>query len=120
MANGHGGARPGAGRPRDSKSARSRFQLAQAKKEEALAQLRELQVKRERGAVIPREAVIDCWQRAFVVIRGRLLALPGKIAGEAAHRPPAEVQQVVKREVYAALRELADTSGLPQDTPAES
>ena len=42
MANGHGGARPGSGRPRDSKSARSRFQLAQAKKEESLAALREL------------------------------------------------------------------------------
>ena len=93
---------------------------SQAKKEEALAQLRELQLARERKELIPRPAVVDTWTRIVMVVRGRLLALPNRIAAEAAQQDAATVAGIVKREVYAALRELADTSGLPQDTPAES
>ena len=115
MADGHGGARQGAGRPKGAQSSRSRFQIARAKKEEHLAELRRLEVERRKRELIPRAAVIDCWQRAFVVVRGRLLALPSKIAGEAAMLPAPEVSAIVKREVYAALNELANTDGLPPE-----
>ena len=115
MADGHGGARQGAGRPKGAQSSRSRFQIARAKKEEHLAELRRLEVERRKRELIPRGAVIDCWQRAFMVIRGRLLALPSKIAGEAAQQDAATVAAIVKREVYAALTELANTDGLPPE-----
>jgi len=115
MANNHGGARIGAGRPKDSKSARSRFQAAQAAKEEHLAELRRLQVERERGQLVPRQAIITTWQGVFTVVRNRLLAMPAKIAGEAAHQDAATVAAIVKREVHQALRELANTDGMPQE-----
>ena len=115
MADGHGGARQGAGRPKGAQSSRSRFQIARAKKEEHLAELRRLEVERRKRELIPRAAVIDCWQRAFVVVRGRLLALPSKIAGEAAMLPAPEVSAIVAREVRQALAELSNTDGLPPE-----
>lgn len=113
MADGHGGARQGAGRPKGAQSSRSRFQIARAKKEEHLAELRRLEVERRKRELIPRQAVITTWQGVFMVVRNRLLALPSKIAGEAAMLPAPEVAAIVKREVYAALEELGNTDGLP-------
>jgi hypothetical protein len=119
MANGHGGARAGAGRPKDSQSSRSRFQAAQARKEEHLAELRRLEVERRKGELVPRQAVLETWQNALIIARQRLLALPAKIAHEAAHLPAPEVHRIVKREIYAALTELSRCDGMPREEPLE-
>jgi hypothetical protein len=120
MADGHGGTRTGSGRPRGSQNNRTLYQAAKARKETALAALRELDLARRRGEMIPRTAVIDTWARAFLVVRGRLLALPSKIAGEAANQDAHRVHEIVKREVYAALTEIANCDGLPTEDASDS
>jgi hypothetical protein len=115
MADGHGGARQGAGRPKGAQSSRSRFQIARAKKEESLAELRALELERRKRELIPRAAVVTTWQGVFMVVRNRLLALPSKIAGEAAMLPAPEVAAIVAREVRQALTELANSDGLPPE-----
>ena len=106
----HGGARPGAGRPRGSASdAAKRYSEARARKETALAELREMQAAKLRGELIPADVVQTEWQHIAAIVRQRLLAIPAKCAGQAAHRPAAEVQGVLKAEIRAALAELAQT-----------
>ncbi len=76
-------------------------------------QVAEVQLAERRRELVPREAVIACWQAALGVCRARLLALPTRLAGECAHLGPTEVQASAKRLVYEALTELASGDGLP-------
>lgn len=116
MANTHGGARAGAGRPKDSKSARSRFQAAQARKEEALAKLRELDLRRRERELVPFADVVADWQAALSILRQRLLSIPNRVGAE--HGPAAA--ETAKRLIWEALNELADPSGVPPQARAES
>ena len=45
-------------------------------------QVAELQLAERRKELIPRQAVIDCWSGVLSIARGRLLALPTRLAGE--------------------------------------
>lgn len=105
----HGGARPGAGRPRGSASdAHRRYGEARARKETALAELREMQAAKTRGELIPADIVLDRWSQIAATVRQRLLAIPTKVAGLAAHRSAGEVESIVKTEIYAVLTEFSE------------
>jgi phage terminase Nu1 subunit (DNA packaging protein) len=84
-----------------------------AKLDATRRQVAELQLAERRRELIPRPAVVDTWTRIIVVVRGRLLALPVRLASECGHRGPAEIQATAKRLVYEALTELANSDGLP-------
>ncbi len=112
---GHGGARPGAGGPTGKRTGtQKRFAEAKARKEEMLADLRELERDRLRGSLVPREAVLADWQAALGVFRARLLALPVKAAPLCvAAGGIAEVEHVLRRLVAESLDELSRSDGLP-------
>jgi phage terminase Nu1 subunit (DNA packaging protein) len=111
MADGHGGSRQGAGRPQGSKSNHSRFQAARARKEEALAQLRELELAKQRGELLDRQLVCSEWQRLVGIARSHLISIPARVGGQCGH----EVAGIVKAIVWETMRELSQATGIPPE-----
>lgn len=68
----------------------------------------EMEMKRLNEELLPADEVMKSWQGMIMVARSRLLAMPTKLAPLlAAATSPHDTQQIVKKEVYAALTELA-------------
>jgi hypothetical protein len=120
---GRGGARAGAGGPTGPRTGtQKRFAEAKARKEEMLADLRELERDRLRGALVARDQVISTWQSALSILRARLLSLPVKAAPLVmAAGELASVEHVLRRLISESLDELSRSDGLPAagvDSPA--
>ena len=90
------------GEPGDLDPRREKAQLDRVRREIA-----EIERDERRGALLPRDLVIQTWQGIITVSRARLLALPTVAAPQCAGRPLPEIAAVLKDLVYAALRELA-------------
>jgi hypothetical protein len=87
-----------------------------------LAQLRELQLARERGELVRKVDLIATWQAVLSVFVARASALPVRLAVALGTDRDSRVaiESEARLHVNEMLRELGDASGLPQDTPAES
>lgn len=101
----------GRGRPRkdDQRDDIGDYHKARARKEAALATLREMEVKRQKGELIPSEVVTREWQGVFMNVRARLLQLPTQIAQTVAPlSKPTECATAAQIIVHEALEELVE------------
>ena len=118
---GHGGARPGAGRkpgpgrkPGDGlkveqNDAYTVLAKAKAKRETYRAQLAELEYKQKAGELLPKGEVAAAWVERVQVLKGRMLALPSRVAPIVATAPDLRaIEQAIRNEIIDALNELAD------------
>ena len=102
--------------PQDTHLERARLLRAQADKTE-------LEVAVLRGNLVPIEKVESDWMTIIMAARSRLLAIPSKTAFQiAALKDPHEIERFLKRLIYEALTELAQTeisddddNALPED-----
>lgn len=84
-------------------------QEGRRRKEVALARLRELEVAKEEGKVIPVQQVVDAWTRTGGRIRDALLSIPDKVGPlTAAATTAIECRDIVRTEIEQILRTLAD------------
>lgn len=86
---------------------------AKRRKELALAQLRELEVAKLRGELLPANEVLEGWQAAIGRARARLLRIPYAAAPELRRAAPdgdKAIVVILTREIRDALRELANTN----------
>lgn len=91
---------------------RARLAKAQADKTE-------LELKIKKGELMYVDVVEHGWKCLVHAARSKFLALPTKMAPQlAACQTPAEVQQLLKKEIYAAMTELSQTS--PDEMEAEA
>jgi len=123
MSDDHGGARPGAGRPKAGKTTaadlRERLLKAKGDREAALAQLADLQLRTRRGELVATDAVALHWAGFVAAVRGKLLGLPSKLAARVAEPGKvAEAQALAQDIVFEALNELA-ADGVPRAPGAE-
>jgi phage terminase Nu1 subunit (DNA packaging protein) len=70
----------------------------------------------EQGEYLEADAVMARWRRSLTIIRARLLAMPQKLAPLLADKTPGYVAEEIRREVFAALTELASGSGGDAET----
>lgn len=84
--------------------------LSQERAHLAREQTRVTELKRRQleGELIPADIVLDRWSQIAATVRQRLLAIPTKVAGLAAHRSAGEVESIVKTEIYAVLTEFSE------------
>jgi phage terminase Nu1 subunit (DNA packaging protein) len=106
---GHGGARKGAGRP---KAPGESLSEARRRKETALADLRQMEVRKRAGELVPVDDVGRTGSNLVRAARSRLLAVPSRMR----HRLSLTSEQslAIDEEIRAALMQLAagdDTGG---------
>lgn len=126
---GRGGARPGAGRPRQKRaeeiqadaelfgdepdeqiSTAVRFDRAKARKEEALAGIHELNLKIQSGAYLPRDAYREASATALSTLSQALRSLPDLL--ERKHALSPEALQMVEHLVDQVLNDAANQLAL--------
>jgi len=77
----------------------------------AKADIAQFEAERLSGQMLLREDVDAAVTGAFARVRARMIGIPSKVAPlVAAEENPAEVEGTIRRAVYDALNELADTS----------
>jgi len=106
-----GGARPGAGRkPKtDQNDAYTRLAKAKADHEEHKAKLAELEVQKQTGELIQASRVGEIWRKHIETAKGRLLAIPGAMAGELFRAESvADVELRLRDALLAVMEEIAN------------
>ncbi len=63
----------------------------------------------EAGELIPADRIEKAWLGVATAVRSRLLLIPSKVAARIVGKAPAEVQELVRRELHAALDDIATT-----------
>ena len=110
---GHGGARPGAGRkpsspPPDQPTIEADYNAARARREQALAELAEIELGTKRGELIPADQVEQAWSAIVSVMRQRLLSLPSRLAAVVpGHSTHQETEAAAMKLVRECLTDLA-------------
>ena len=105
----HGGARPGGGRKKGgttNKDAATQFAEARARKETALADLREQEVATRARTLIPAPEVEERIATAFATVAASLLGLPDDL--ERRHGLDADLVESVEMTVHEVLDALAE------------
>ena len=85
---------------------------AKRRKELALAGLRELELAKAKGELLPASEVLEGWQAAIARSRARLLRIPYAVAPELRRAAPEgdkAIVAILTREIHDALTELSDT-----------
>ena len=96
------------------------FSGAKQRKESALASLRELELSVRQGKLIDAGDAKRVWGGHVMVVRNRLLALPGKLAPAVAASADAAVcQELIRAEIYEALTELSHSEAEPVEPHAD-
>lgn len=107
----HGGARPGAGRPRSDKPAAQVYQdlaEAKAKHEHFKAQKAELEYKQRAGKLLPIEEVVEAWTTHIGIAKNRLMSIPTRLAPElVAMTEMRKIEDRIREEIHAALEQLS-------------
>jgi hypothetical protein len=102
-----GGIRPGAGRPRGSGSATG-LALAKLEKEQALAGLRTLELRKRNGELVEAAAVARGITDASAEARSAILSLPDRISEQlAAEADPHRVHVLLTEQLEQTLQDLA-------------
>jgi phage terminase Nu1 subunit (DNA packaging protein) len=111
-----GGKRPGAGRkPAPGES----FEAARRRKEIALADLRQIEVRVKRGELLEAEAVSREWCDMMRRIQAGILAVSSRLRQQLLHLTARDVQ-VIDRELRDALAGLAGGQGEAGDRGGDS
>lgn len=85
------------------------FLVARARREAALASLRELDLAKQRGELVPVADVENEWCRICATVRNRILLLPDKLAPRVAVLSDVlECREAIRREIYEALTALSE------------
>ena len=115
----HGGKRPGAGRKpagTEPTSPAEAFAKARAEKERALADIRTMEADKLRGRLVDIEEVGQAWTQIIRGVRDRFLHLGTRLSPEVTPLTDMrEVEQIIDREVYAILEELAEAGFLDEE-----
>jgi terminase small subunit / prophage DNA-packing protein len=96
----------GRGRPPEPTS----LHAARTRKEHALAELRELEVRQKRGAVLDAEAVAREWADVLRQVKAGVLAVTSRVRARLPHLT-AHDAGVLDEELRQALAALADDAG---------
>ncbi len=84
------------------------FYEARARKEAALASLRELELQIKQGGYLHAETAERIWGETISRCRSRLLAIPTRLAPIIVHcKTPAEAQAKIETVIHEALTELS-------------
>ena len=105
-----GGKRPGAGRPRGSKTTPASIPTlasSRRRKEAALARKQELVAARLAGELVSIAVIQQTWAAIIATARQRLLSIPAKLGPRVAGLDSAEASELLRREIHEALYELA-------------
>lgn len=95
------------------------MQAARLRKELALAQLRELELRQKSGELIEVESVRRMWFERGRTVRDLLLGLPPRLAASlAAESDQAAVRVLLDREIRAALEALSGDGTPPREGAA--
>jgi hypothetical protein len=94
----------------------ARFAAARARKEEALATLREAEAKKRDGELIERAEALKQATFLFVTCRQRLLALASSLPRKLVGKAPHEMKMIIDGQVRECLTEL---SALPDRVTRE-
>ena len=90
------------GEPGDLDPRREKAQLDRVRREIA-----EIERDERRGALLPRDLVIQTWQGIVAAAKARLLALPSRVGPRVAGLDAAEASELLRHEIHEALHELA-------------
>lgn len=82
--------------------AAARTRLANAE-----AEMRELELAEMKGQMFRASDVSKAWTDNVINVRAKLLAIPTKISHELIGKDLADINMILKREIYEALNELA-------------
>lgn len=108
-----GGKREGAGRkPGPTSQHAQEFAKARARKEIALAEIREMEAAKVRGELIELAIVREDWINAINIAKSRFLALPSRLGPEVANLTDIRaIEEIILSEVHEILEELAGAYG---------
>jgi BMFP domain-containing protein YqiC len=113
---GHGGKRPGAGRPPGSgrkpkveqNDAYTLLAKAKAKRETYRAQMAELEYRQKNGELVPADEVAAAWTEQVMIAKGRLLNLPARLAPDLVNATDMrQIEQTIRAAVVEVLEELS-------------
>jgi hypothetical protein len=113
---GHGGKRPGAGRPPGSgrkpkveqNDAYTLLAKAKAKREMYRAQMAELEYKQKNGELVQADEVAAAWAEQVMIAKGRLLNLPARLAPDIVNATDMrQIEQTIRAAVVEVLEELS-------------
>lgn len=93
--------------PRGRKPAPTSLHAARTRKEVALAELRELEVRQKRGASLDADAVAREWADILRQVRAGVLAVVSRVRAQLPHLTTHDAS-VIDRELRQALTALAD------------
>ena len=82
---------------------------ARRRKEVALAEMRELELRRRKDELIETAAVRAVWCEHHARIRDRFLAIPDRLAESLANQPAGAVREKLLAEIEDALRNVSDS-----------
>jgi phage terminase Nu1 subunit (DNA packaging protein) len=95
----------------DAKSGGETLNEAQARLTKANANLKEMELSRERGEIIAIDDMKKVLEKLFKPIREALLAIPKALAPQVMSRQTiAEVEELLQTSVHKSLNELADSN----------
>lgn len=77
----------------------------------AKAEMAELELAEQRGELVRESAVSKIWTDNISNAKSKLLAIPSKMARELIGENEKVIEAKLKREIYEALRELAEYDG---------
>jgi hypothetical protein len=108
---GPGGVREGAGRPTKTEQADAYTLLAKAKakRETYRAQMAEVEYRTRIGELLEASVVAETWAAQVAIAKGRLLALPARIAPSVIGLGDLRaIEGVIREAIHEALTELSE------------
>jgi phage terminase Nu1 subunit (DNA packaging protein) len=98
----------GLGKFREKYDVESPMTEARRRHAMAAAELAELKLAQRRGELVTIESVTEVLRAELTAVRGRLLAMPGRLAMSLVGKTdPAEIEAAIHEEVIGALSELS-------------
>ena len=110
---GHGGARAGSGRPAGTSPGNTgaideQLAKAKAKRETYRAQMAEVEYRQKIGELLEADEVAALWVAQVAIAKGRLLALPSRLAPAVIGLGDLRsIETVIRDAIYEALTELS-------------
>jgi len=94
----------------------SSYDEARTRKMNADAEIAELELAKVRGELVETQKVIDAWVEVLSAMRAKMLSLPSVLAPVVANdEDVASCQDIIEKQVYEALEELASYEPQGQD-----
>jgi hypothetical protein len=83
--------------------------IAEADKEEAIAQIKQLELAKMKGELVDADEVLDAWKGAIAKAKAKFISIPAKLALELSGLDkPADIQLRLTQVIDEALVELGD------------